>query len=68
MAAGGYFGQALVVDAATGTSSTLPLPDQILRAYIGGAGLGAWLLYSLELRAPAPWPPRRRWPSCFPRS
>jgi aldehyde:ferredoxin oxidoreductase len=47
MAAGGYFGRALVVDAATGTSSTLPLPDHILRAYIGGAGLGAWLLYSL---------------------
>jgi aldehyde:ferredoxin oxidoreductase len=47
MAAGGYFGRALVVDAATGTSSTLPLPEQILRAYIGGAGLGAWLLYCL---------------------
>jgi aldehyde:ferredoxin oxidoreductase len=47
MAAGGYFGQALVADAATGTSATLPLPDEILRAYIGGAGLGAWLLYRL---------------------
>jgi aldehyde:ferredoxin oxidoreductase len=47
MTAGGYFGQALVVDAATGTSVTLPLPDQILRAYIGGAGLGVWLLYRL---------------------
>jgi aldehyde:ferredoxin oxidoreductase len=47
MAAGGYFGQALVVDAATGTSAALPLPDEILRAYIGGSGLGAWLLYQL---------------------
>jgi aldehyde:ferredoxin oxidoreductase len=47
MPAGGYFGQALVADAATGTSATLPLPDQILRSYIGGAGLGAWLLYRL---------------------
>jgi aldehyde:ferredoxin oxidoreductase len=47
MAAGGYFGQALVVDAATGTSAPLPLPDEILRAYIGGSGLGAWLLYQL---------------------
>jgi aldehyde:ferredoxin oxidoreductase len=45
--AGGYFGQALVVDAATGTSAALPLPDEILRAYIGGSGLGAWLLYQL---------------------
>jgi aldehyde:ferredoxin oxidoreductase len=47
MAAGGYFGQALVVDAATGTSAALPLPDEILRAYIGGSGLGVWLLYQL---------------------
>jgi aldehyde:ferredoxin oxidoreductase len=45
--AGGYFGQALVVDAATGTSAALPLPDKVLRAYIGGSGLGAWLLYEL---------------------
>ena len=43
--AGGYFGQALVVDATTGTSEVLPLPEQILRSYVGGAGLGAWLLY-----------------------
>jgi aldehyde:ferredoxin oxidoreductase len=47
MAAGGYFGQALVVDAATGTSAALPLPGEILRAYIGGAGLGTWLLHRL---------------------
>jgi aldehyde:ferredoxin oxidoreductase len=47
MAAGGYFGQALVADAATGTSATMPLADEILRAYIGGAGLGAWLLHRL---------------------
>ena len=47
MTAGGYFGQALVVDAATGTSAALPLPDKVLRAYIGGSGLGAWLLYEL---------------------
>src|SRR5438034_9487165 len=47
MAAGGYFGRALVVDAGTGTAATLPLPDQLLRAYIGGAGLGAWLMHRL---------------------
>jgi aldehyde:ferredoxin oxidoreductase len=47
MAPGGYFGQALVVDAAAGTSTSLPLPDEILRSYIGGSGLGAWLLYRL---------------------
>jgi aldehyde:ferredoxin oxidoreductase len=47
MAAGGYFGRALVVDAGTGTAETLPLPDGLLRAYIGGAGLGAWLMHRL---------------------
>ncbi len=47
MAAGGYFGQALVVDASAGTAHTLPLPDELLRAYIGGAGLGTWLMHRL---------------------
>jgi aldehyde:ferredoxin oxidoreductase len=47
MAAGGYFGKALVVDASAGAAHTLPLPDELLRAYIGGAGLGAWLMHRL---------------------
>ncbi len=47
MTAGGYFGQALVVDADDGTATALPLPDEVLRAYLGGAGLGAWLLHKL---------------------
>src|SRR5437660_6448710 len=47
MTAGGYFGRALVVDAGAGTAGVLPLPDELLRAYIGGAGLGAWLLHRL---------------------
>ncbi|HEX4657489.1 MAG TPA: aldehyde ferredoxin oxidoreductase family protein [Streptosporangiaceae bacterium] len=47
MVPGGYFGQALVVDAGTATASTLRLSDGLLRAYIGGAGLGAWLMHRL---------------------
>ncbi len=47
MTAGGYFGRALVVDAGDATARTLPLPDELLRAYIGGAGLGAWLMHEL---------------------
>ena len=47
MTAGGYFGRALVVDVGTGTAETLKLPDDLLRAYIGGAGLGAWLMHHL---------------------
>ncbi len=45
--AGGYFGRALVVDAGSAAASVLPLSDDVLRAYIGGAGLGAWLMHQL---------------------
>jgi aldehyde:ferredoxin oxidoreductase len=45
--AGGYFGRALVVDAGAAAASTLSLSDGLLRAYIGGAGLGAWLMHHL---------------------
>ena len=47
MPAGGYFGQALVVDVTDGTSRVLPLPDDVLRAHLGGVGLGTWLLTEL---------------------
>lgn len=49
MAPGGFFGQALVVDVrgdrATGTA--LELDDHVLRAYLGGVGLGTWLMHRL---------------------
>jgi aldehyde:ferredoxin oxidoreductase len=45
--AGGYFGQALIADVTDGTSAILPLPEEVLRAYIGGAGLGTWLLHRI---------------------
>jgi aldehyde:ferredoxin oxidoreductase len=45
--AGGYFGRALVVDAGDGSAAVLPLPGAVLRAYLGGVGLGAWLLHRL---------------------
>jgi aldehyde:ferredoxin oxidoreductase len=45
--AGGYFGRALVVDAGQASAAALPLPDELLRAYIGGAGLAAWLMHRL---------------------
>jgi len=47
VAAGGYFGRALVIDAGTAVASVLPLSDDLLRAYLGGAGLGAWLMHRL---------------------
>jgi aldehyde:ferredoxin oxidoreductase len=44
---GGYFGRALVVDVTDGSAATLPLPESVLRAYLGGAGLGTWLMHRL---------------------
>ena len=44
---GGYCGQALIVDVTTGDARTLPLPGDTLRAYLGGVGLGTWLLHRL---------------------
>ena len=49
MAAGGYFGRALVVDVggAGATASRSTSTTQVLRAYLGGVGLGTWLLHRL---------------------
>jgi aldehyde:ferredoxin oxidoreductase len=44
---GGYFGQALVVDVGSGEAERLELPERVLRATIGGAGLGTWLMHRL---------------------
>ena len=51
MPPGGYFGRALVADATDGTSRILPLPDDVLPSYLGGAGLGTWLLHQPAARA-----------------
>jgi aldehyde:ferredoxin oxidoreductase len=47
MTPGGYFGRALVVDADTGSAHAMAVPESVLRRYLGGAGLGAWLMHTL---------------------
>src|SRR5512144_2955210 len=47
MPPGGYFGRALVVDLDGPGSEVLPLGDDVLRATIGGAGLGTYLVTEL---------------------
>src|SRR6201995_755657 len=42
---GGYFGRALIVNLTTGDSSVKTLPEPVLRSFIGGAGLGSWLMH-----------------------
>ena len=39
----GYFGRALVVDVTDGSATVLPLGEDVLRAHLGGVGLGTWL-------------------------
>jgi aldehyde:ferredoxin oxidoreductase len=58
MPPGGYFGRVLVVDVSSGTSQSQPLPDSVLRGYIGGAGLGTWLLWQLGTAGADPLGPQ----------
>ena len=41
----GYHGKALVVDLTNRTHRWDPVPEEVLRAFIGGIGLGTYLLY-----------------------
>ena len=45
MPPGGYFGKVLLVDLSTGSAETAPIEEPVLRSYIGGAGLGTWLMH-----------------------
>src|SRR3954464_11739916 len=63
--AGGYFGRALVLVLAAASAERLPLPDDVLRAYIGGAGLGAWLMHRLAPPGVDPLAPEAPLPVCF---
>src|SRR5215211_4095455 len=62
---GGYFGRALVFDLADETAEQLPLPEDVLRAYIGGAGLGAWLMHRLAPPGVDPLGPEAPLAFCF---
>src|SRR4051795_11271222 len=62
---GGYFGRALVVDLADASAEPLPLPEDVLRAYIGGAGLGTWLMHRLAPPRTDPLAPEAPLALCF---
>ena len=63
--AGGYFGRALVVDLADASAERLALPDDVLRGYIGGAGLGVWLMHELAPAGVDPLAPAAPLAFCF---
>jgi aldehyde:ferredoxin oxidoreductase len=46
----GFHGRYWRYDLSSGRGETLPLPESVLRRYLGGVGLGAWLL---QREAPA---------------
>jgi aldehyde:ferredoxin oxidoreductase len=54
----GYAGRALVVDLGRGDGRPLPLPEDVLRATIGGVGLGTWLLRALAPAGVDPLAPK----------
>jgi aldehyde:ferredoxin oxidoreductase len=41
----GYHGRYLRIDATTGAAATVAPPEHVLRRFIGGVGLAAWLLH-----------------------
>ena len=41
----GYHGRYLRIDATTGAAGPVELPERILRRFVGGVGLAAWLLH-----------------------
>ena len=41
----GYHGRYLRIDASTGHSEPVELPERVLRRFVGGVGLAAWLLH-----------------------
>ncbi|HCH09832.1 MAG TPA: hypothetical protein DEW32_11610, partial [Dehalococcoidia bacterium] len=41
----GYHGRALIVDLSAKSTEWEAIPESILRKFIGGTGLGAYLLY-----------------------
>ncbi|MGZ8633375.1 MAG: aldehyde ferredoxin oxidoreductase family protein [Solirubrobacteraceae bacterium] len=47
---GGYFGRALVVDVTDGSAEELALDVETLRRYVGGVGLGTYLMHRLAPR------------------
>ncbi|MGN9789195.1 aldehyde ferredoxin oxidoreductase family protein [Nonomuraea sp. ZG12] len=49
MVPGGFFGRALLVDVVGKQASSAPyeLNEQVLRSYLGGVGLGTWLMHRL---------------------
>ena len=47
----GYHGRYLRIDVSAKTSEYVPIAADVLRRYLGGSGLGTWLLLQLNQAA-----------------
>src|SRR5512136_2440323 len=56
----GFFNRLLRIDLSKGRSSVEPIPDSILRSYLGGKGLGSYLLLRENPAGVNPFSPRNR--------
>ncbi len=53
----GYHGRYLRIDLSTETVGSVPIPDHVLRAFLGGSGLGTWILHRESLERQDPFSP-----------
>src|SRR5438874_6112597 len=61
----GYHGCYLRIDVGSGTSQRVPLLESVLRRFLGGAGLGAWLLHREAPPGIDPFAPEAPLVFCF---
>ena len=60
-----YHGRYLRIDLTRGSSEWVPLPEQVLRRFIGGVGLGTWLLHREAPAGVDPFAPEAPLVFCF---
>src|SRR6516164_6517870 len=65
MFTGGYHGRYLRIDLHTGTADWRPLPESVLRRFLGGVGLGTWLLHRESPAGVDPLAPEAALIFCF---
>ncbi len=62
---GGYHGRYLRIDVTDGSARWVPLPEAVLRRFIGGVGLGTWLLHREAPAGVDPFAPEAPLVFCF---
>jgi aldehyde:ferredoxin oxidoreductase len=62
---GGYHGRYLRIDVSSGSACWVPLSEAVLRRFIGGVGLGTWLLHREGPGGAGPLAPEAALVFCF---